>query len=181
MNSHMPDAGHPEGRRPQVQVFGTGNRRERGAGAVQRFVGKFVNKLDAKGRVSVPAQFRQVLSAQQNGGFYCIRSVGHPALNGFGEAVFGEADERLKSFSPIFSRDYAAQATALFAQARYLELDDDGRVRLPDELVAHAGIEDRILCAGLDRMFEIWNPATFEPVERARIAQMQRAYEAGTL
>jgi MraZ protein len=145
---------------------------------VQRFVGKFVNKLDAKGRVSVPAQFRQVLSAQQNTGFYCIRSIGHRALNGFGEALFAEADEQLKGLNPVFSRNYVAQATALFAQARYLDLDDDGRVRLPDELVAHAGIEDRVLFAGLDRMFEIWNPAAFEPVERARLEQMQRAYEA---
>jgi MraZ protein len=148
---------------------------------VQRFVSKIVNKLDAKGRVSVPALFRQVLAAQQTEGFYCVKAVGHPALNGFGDAFFAEADDKLKAFNPIFSKEYAAQATAIFGQARHLAFDDEGRVRLPDDLIAHAGIGERVLFVGLDRIFEIWNPEIFEPVEAARLERMQRAYEAGEL
>jgi MraZ protein len=148
---------------------------------VQRFVSKAINKLDAKGRVSIPSLFRQVLAAQQSGGFFCIKALGHPALNGFGEPFFAEANEQLSGYNPIFSKDYAARATAIFAQACYLEIDGDGRVRLPDELVEYAGISDRVLFVGLDRIFEIWKPETFEPVERARIEQMQRAYESGSI
>lgn len=150
-------------------------------GAVQRFVSKAVNKLDAKGRVSVPALFRQVLAAQQSSGFFCIRALGHPALNGFGEPFFTEASEKLSQLSPIFSKDYAPQATAIFAQAAYLEIDSDGRIRLPEDLIQYAEIKDRVLFVGLDRIFEIWNPDTFEPVERARIERMQRAFESGEL
>ena len=148
---------------------------------MQRFVSKVANKLDAKGRVSVPAPFRQVLAGQGSSGFYCIRAVGHPALNGFGETFFADAGEKLNKFNPVFSRDYAAQATAIFAQANYLEIDNDGRARLPDDLIAFAGIRERVLFVGLDRIFEIWNPETFEPVERARLEEMQRAYEAGAV
>lgn len=146
---------------------------------MQRFVSKTVNKLDTKGRVSVPAQFRQVLAAQQTIGFYCIKAVGHPALNGFGEAMFAEADERLRQFDPLLNKNYAAQATAVFAQARQLSFDEEGRVRLPDDLIAHAGISDRVLFVGLDRIFEIWKPETYEPVEAARLEEMRRLYEAG--
>jgi MraZ protein len=120
-----------------------------------------------------------VLAAQQSNGFYCIRALGHPALNGFGEEFFAEADEKLRGFNPVFSRAFAAQATAIFAQAHHLDFDGDGRVRLPDELIQYAGIKDRVLFVGLSRIFEMWNPETFEPVERARIEQMQRAYESG--
>ena len=146
---------------------------------MQRFVAKTVNKLDAKGRVSVPATFRHVLAAQQTNGFYCIKAVGHPALNGFGDAMFAEADERLRQFNPLLSKNYAAQATAIFAQARLLAFDEEGRVRLPDEMIAHAGISERVLFVGLDRIFEIWNPDTFEPVEAARLEEMRRLYETG--
>jgi MraZ protein len=137
---------------------------------VQRFVSKTVNKLDTKGRVSVPAQFRQVLAAQQTDGFYCEKAIGHPALNGFGEAGFTDADERLRQYNPLLSKKYKAQATAIFAQARVLSFDDEGRVRLPDDLIAHAGVSDRVLFVGLDRIFEIWNPETYEPVEAARLS-----------
>jgi MraZ protein len=146
---------------------------------VQRFVSKVANKLDAKGRVSVPALFRQVLAAQNTDGFYCIRSVAHPALNGFGEDLFTQADAQLNNLNPIFSQDFAAQATAIFGQARLLAFDDEGRVRLPDELIAHAGIQDRVLFVGLNRIFEIWNPDSFEPVERERLERMQQVYRTG--
>src|SRR5947208_8927759 len=97
-------------------------------GAVQqRFVSAVVNKLDAKGRVSVPAPFRQVLAGQSTDGFYCIRSVAHAALNGFGDALLDQADAQLNSLNPIFSQDFATQATAIFGQARLLGFDDEGR------------------------------------------------------
>ena len=146
---------------------------------MQRFVSRVVNKLDAKGRVSVPALFRQVLAAQNTDGFYCIRSVAHPALNGFGEDLFTQADAQLNNLSPIFSQDFAAQATAVFGQARLLSFDDEGRVRLPDELIAFAGIQERVLFVGLNRIFEIWNPDSFEPVERERLELMQQVYRTG--
>jgi MraZ protein len=146
---------------------------------VQRFVSKVVNKLDAKGRVSVPAQFRQVLASQNTDGFYCIRSVAHPALNGFGDTLFDQADVQLNNLNPIFSQDFAAQATAIFGQAKLLGFDDEGRVRLPDDLIAYAGIQDRVLFVGLNRIFEIWNPDTFEPIERERLERMQQVYRTG--
>ena len=84
------------------------------AHTVQPFVSTVVNKLDAKGRVSVPAPFRQILSAQATQGIYCIRALVHPALDGFGEALNGEFQERLRSLDPILDEDYDAQAQLIF-------------------------------------------------------------------
>ncbi len=146
---------------------------------MHRFVSQTVNKLDTKGRVSVPAQFRQVLAAQQTDGFYCEKAVGDPALNGFGEAGFADADERLRQFNPLLSKKYKTQATAIFARARLLSFDDEGRVRLPDDLIAYADISDRVLFVGLDRIFEIWNPDAYPAAEAARLEEALRLYEAG--
>ena len=59
--------------------------RGRKAPIVQPFVSTTVNKLDAKGRVSVPAPFRQILAQQNLHGLYCIPSFVSPALEAFGE------------------------------------------------------------------------------------------------
>ena len=135
---------------------------------VQPFVSTVVNKLDAKGRVSVPAAFRQILTAQGTQGIYCIRTLVHPALDAFGDGLNAEFQERLKSLDPVLDEDYDAQAQLLFGASNFLPFDDEGRVRIPDALIAFTGISDRVSFVGLGRKFQIWDPARFEPVERAR-------------
>ncbi len=73
---------------------------------VQPFVSTIINKLDAKGRVSVPAPFRQILAQQNLRGVYCIPSFVSPALEAFGETLLAQVQERLKNFDPLFSEDY---------------------------------------------------------------------------
>jgi len=140
---------------------------------VQPFTSKFSNKLDAKGRVSVPAPYRQALAAQAIEGFYCARSVGHRALTGFGRDMLERVAERLKGLMPG-SRDYLVFAT-FAGQATLLSFDDEGRVRLPDELIEHAGLKDRVLFNGVMDIFEIWETEAFKPVEALRLEAMTRA------
>jgi MraZ protein len=146
--------------------------------AVQRFISQVVNKLDAKGRVSAPAPFRQALAQQRMGGFYCAKSATYPTLNGYGEDLLVDLDQTLKHLNPL-SADYAAQATNVYGDAHLLEFDGEGRVRLPDELIAHAGIQDRVLFLGLNRIFEIWNPDTFPSVHAERMAKLRSTLNPG--
>ena len=146
--------------------------------AVQRFISQVVNRLDAKGRVSVPAPFRQVLAQQRMEGFYCSKSATYPTLNGYGEDLLADLDQTLKHLNPL-SADYAAQATNVYGDAHLLEFDGEGRVRLPDELIAHAGIQERVLFLGLNRIFEIWNPDTFPSVHAERMAKLRSTLNPG--
>src|SRR5580704_200225 len=114
------------------------------ASIVQPFLSTIVNKLDAKGRVSVPAPFRQILAQQNLRGVYCIPSFVSPALEAFGETLLAQFQERLRSYDPLFSEDHDAQAQAVLGQTQFLNFDDEGRVRLPDEFIAHAGITERV-------------------------------------
>ena len=138
---------------------------------VQPFVSTTINKLDAKGRVSVPAPFRQILALQNLRGFYCFPSFVGPSLEGFGETLMAEFQTRMGSVDPFFSEDYDAQAQAVVGDSQFLNFDDEGRVRLPDEFIAHAGIKDRVSFVGMIQKFQIWEPERFEPVRLARIAR----------
>jgi MraZ protein len=146
---------------------------------VQPFVSTTVNKLDAKGRVSVPAPFRQILAQQSLRGFYCLPSFVSPALEGFGEELLAEFQRRLGGVDPFFSEDYDAQAQVIVGESQFLNFDDEGRVRLPDDLLAHAQIKDRVLFVGMNQKFQIWEPERFEPIRLQRIARA-RATRLGT-
>jgi MraZ protein len=146
---------------------------------VQPFVSTVVNKLDAKGRVSVPAPFRQILAQQNLRGLYCIPSFVSPALEGFGETLLAQFQERLRRYDPLFSEDHDAEAQAVLGQTQFLNFDDEGRVRLPDEFIAHAGITERVSFVGLDTKFQLWDPVKFEPVQRERLARALAVRKGG--
>jgi MraZ protein len=146
---------------------------------VQPFVSTVVNKLDAKGRVSIPAPFRQILAQQSLRGFYCFPSFVSPALEAFGEDLLADVQRRLSAVDPLFSEDYDAQAQAVVGETQLLSFDDEGRVRLPDDFLAHAQIKDRVLFVGMIQKFQIWDPERFEPIRRERIARA-RATRLGT-
>jgi MraZ protein len=146
---------------------------------VQPFVSTVVNKLDAKGRVSIPAPFRQILAQQNLRGFYCLPSFVAPALEGFGEDLLAEFQKRLGAVDPFFSEDYDAQAQVIVGESQFLNFDDEGRVRLPDEFLAHAQIAERVCFVGMNQKFQIWDPERFAPIRLERIARA-RATRTGS-
>lgn len=143
------------------------------------FLSTILNKLDAKGRVSVPAEFRKVLAGQGTEGLYCIKSISREkSLTGFGNTLLTDLSQQMKPANPLLDRNYAAQAHGMFGQIRHLAIDDEGRVRLPDDLIAHCGITERVAFVGLNAIFEIWNPETLEATTAARVAVVENIYNA---
>ena len=141
---------------------------------MQRFVGNFTNKLDAKGRVSVPSEFRDVLAERKGGGFRCTISPVEAALNGYGQDLLEHYEERLKPYDP-FSPEYATLASAVYSNCRYLEFDPEGRARLPEDFIAYAGLKDRVQFCGMGAFFEIWNPDAYQAVQARRLAEAKAA------
>lgn len=145
---------------------------------VQPFVSTVINKLDAKGRVSIPAPFRQILAQQNLRGFYCFPSFVYPALDAYGEELLAEFQKRLSAVDPLFSKDYDAQAQAVVGETQFLNFDDEGRVRLPDAFIAHAEIGERVLFVGMIQKFQLWDPERFEPIRQERIARARATHNA---
>lgn len=140
------------------------------------FVSTFTNKLDAKGRVSIPAPYRQILAQQE---LYCIPSFNGPYLEAFGNTLLSQFMQRLEGQDPLFSENHDDQAQAVLAAAQLLNFDDEGRVRLPEDLIKHAGIEERVVFVGLGQKFQMWDPVRLEPVQRERIARARALRSSG--
>jgi MraZ protein len=133
---------------------------ERWGKQVELFLSTYVNKVDRKGRVSVPATFRSTLSAHRQPNLViAFPSVRLPALECTGSDRMAEMQERIESLEQ-FSEEYE-NLSLLFADAHPLTMDGEGRVILPETLKEHARIGDEVAFVGLGAMFQLWDPAGF--------------------
>jgi transcriptional regulator MraZ len=129
---------------------------------MDRFVSTFTNKIDAKGRVSVPAPFRAVLERDgYAGGIYCYPSLDAPALDGGGERLAQKIDGLLSGL-PDYSDERDELSVALYGDVQVLSIDGDGRIVVPEGLRRHAGLQDQVTFVGLGDKFQMWSPDGFE-------------------
>ena len=124
------------------------------------FVSHFTNRLDAKGRVSIPAPFRAVLACDGFEGLYCIASPHAPAVDAGGNELVNEIEGRLAAFAKL-SPDHDALAIALFGASETPKIDSDGRIVLSDMIREQTGVTDQITFAGLGYKFQLWEPERF--------------------
>lgn len=125
------------------------------------FLSTFLNKLDKKARISVPAGFRAALASQSFQGVVLFRSSTHPCIEGFGMSRMEEMSARLDAFD-MFSTEQDDLATAIFGDAVQVPFDGDGRIVLPPALIEFAQLDEQAAFVGLGAKFQIWNPALFE-------------------
>ncbi len=124
------------------------------------FVSNCTLKLDAKGRVSIPATYRAVLERDHFKGLYCYPALDRPAIEAGGGALLKEIAQLIDGFAP-FSEEREQFSTALYGTSETLKIDSEGRVVLSDMLKAHAGITDQVAFVGLGHKFQIWEPTRF--------------------
>jgi MraZ protein len=128
-----------------------------------QFFGTYQNKLDAKGRVSIPAQFRTLLKAQSTGGsgstipFILRPSHLYSCIEAWPQKAFETLAESLNDLED-FSEDQIDLATAICADAFPAETDREGRIVLPADLAAHAGVTDAVAFVGVGKVFQLWEP-----------------------
>lgn len=143
----------------------------------QPFMSTVMGTLDSKGRVCIPAPFRQILAAQNTNGILVCPSFFETALEGFGQAVLDSVHQRLSTLDPFFSPSHDDEAFAVIARTQLLPADEQGRVRLPDAMIAHARLKDRVTFVGMSQKFQIWDTETFAPIEAERIARVKAKRE----
>lgn len=127
---------------------------------MDEFVSTFTNKLDQKGRVSIPAPFRAVLAVDGFDGLYCCPTLDRKAVDAGGNKLRATIGDSLKNFEP-FSEDHEYLSTTLIGESEILKIDQDGRVVLTDSIKDHAGIADRVTFVGQGYKFQIWEPDRF--------------------
>jgi MraZ protein len=142
---------------------------------VALFLSTYVNKVDKKGRVSVPAQFRASLTGQNFNGIVIYPSFVNNCIESSGMDRIEKLSESIDNLDP-FSEERDAFATSILANCIQLSFDSEGRVTLPEGLTKDAGIKDKVVFVGKGVTFEIWNPADFEKyaIKAKEVARSQR-------
>lgn len=126
------------------------------------FISSTTNKVDRKGRVSIPATFRRVLEREETPGVVLAPSVEKlPVLDGFG---YGRLETLARQIGSLNQLDpvFKAMSNSVLARSQHLPIDSDGRIVLPPTMLEYARIEGEALFAGLGKQFQIWNPAVYE-------------------
>ena len=149
---------------------------------MSQFLGTHQNRLDAKGRVSVPAPFRAALRGAGDGeaaGLVLRPSHQHACIEAWPAAAFQALATPLDQLD-VFSQAHDDLAAALYADAYPMEPDKEGRIVLPEFLVEHAGLAEAVAFVGMGRTFQIWEPAAAarrrgQARERARMRDPTKA------
>jgi len=142
---------------------------------MDRFVSNTTLRLDAKGRVSIPAPFRSVLARDGFAGVYCHPALDQPAIDAGGQALLAEIEALVNRFPP-YSAEREELLVALYGRSETVTLDTEGRVVLPEELKQQAGITDAVAFVGLGHKFQLWEPQRF----RAHLAKATATVRALT-
>ena len=137
------------------------------------FLSSFENKLDKKGRVSVPASFRSHLSSLGYSSFISYPSFNHSSLEACSQNRIEKLSNTIDSLNPFEEkRDYFA--TSILSESVNLQFDTEGRVSFTEKLLNHAKIKNNILFVGLGKTFQIWEPKNFE---KFKIVARKKAYQ----
>jgi MraZ protein len=127
---------------------------------MDEFVSTFTNRIDAKGRVSIPAGFRSVLAVDGFDGLYCCPTLDRNAIDAGGNRFRQMIRSLLSGFEP-FSEDHDLLSTTFIGESEILKIDQDGRVILTETIKGHTGIEDQVTFVGHSFKFQMWEPQRF--------------------
>ncbi len=125
------------------------------------FLSTYENKLDKKGRVSVPASFRSYLSNLGYNGIICYPSFNHSCLEAWSQDRIEKITNAIDSLNPFDEKkDYFS--TSILAESINLQFDSEGRISITPKLLRHAKIKNNMLFVGQGKTFQIWDPTIFE-------------------
>ena len=125
------------------------------------FLSSYENKIDKKGRVSVPASYRSHLSNLGYNGIICYPSFNNQSIEAWPQDRIEKISNAIDSLNPFEEKkDYFS--TSILSESLNLQFDSEGRILLSSKLLNHAKIKNSILFVGQGKTFQIWEPASFE-------------------
>ncbi len=124
---------------------------------MDRFLSSAVNRIDAKGRVSVPGAFRALAAKRGYHELYALRALEEPALDVGGMDLLERYERQLDQTNP-FLRTADDMSAYVHGEGTFLKLDADGRITMSDFIREHTGITSEVGFLGRGQFFQIWEP-----------------------
>ena len=125
------------------------------------FLSTYENRLDKKGRVSVPASFRSYLSNLGYNGVVCYPSFNNQSIEAWPQDRIEKISNTIDALNP-FEEKKDFFATSILSESINLQFDSEGRISLTSKLLKHAKIKNSMLFVGQGKTFQIWEPTIFE-------------------
>ncbi len=137
-----------------------------------RFTSRYRNKVDRKGRVSVPSAYREIVRNHDANHIYLKPNRRDGAIDAYTEVFMREIDARIDALD-IGSVERNALEDEYFADCEEAKFDPEGRIILPRGLAEFARITEEALFVGLGSRFQIWNPEAYDEArpQRSQLAQ----------
>ena len=136
------------------------------------FLSTCVNRIDKKGRISVPASFRSVLEHNGLKGMVCYPSPTLSSIEGCTFNRIKKLSDAIDSLGP-FSSERSIFSSSILADSHQVGFDNEGRVILPTELLQSVGILDEIAFVGMGETFQMWNPEQYSAFKKETQKQAQ--------
>ena len=139
------------------------------------FIGEYAYSLDSKGRVNIPAKFRQSLSADSQNTFVISRGL-DPCVWVYPLEQWKEIENNLRNLSSVknIHRTFVRDTARYASPSTY---DKQGRITLTPSLTEYAGLEKDVLIIGMINKIEIWNPNTLKMVDQQNLEIEPDAYD----
>lgn len=131
---------------------------------MNRFLSNATNKIDAKGRVSVPSVFRTVLSALDIKDLYCFQDFVFPAISIGGPELLDRFERQIASEDP-FSPQANEMSLLIHGGGVFTKLDQEGRLMVTDFIRDFTGITKEVTFVGRSDHFQLWEPQAFEGMQ----------------
>ena len=138
------------------------------------FLSSYENRLDTKGRISVPASFRAAVANEEFAGVVLYRSFTNNCIEGLTMSRMEQMASATDKMG-VFDSELDDLSAMLFADARPLNFDVTGRIVIPADLLKHAGITDSAIFVGRGKSFQIWNPDAFRAAQEKSLNNLRKA------
>lgn len=148
---------------------------------MDRFLSSAVNRIDAKGRVSVPAHFRSVVQKRGYQELYALKALDRPALDVGGLDLLDRYEQRIAMEDP-FLQTADDMSFFVHGDSDFLKLDQDGRITVTDFIRQHTGIETEVAFVGRGTFFQMWEPSrlsTYATEVRERLLALRQQGSRG--
>jgi MraZ protein len=125
------------------------------------FSGKYYYTIDPKGRIIIPAPFREIITSNYNPKLYVVNAAFDKCLHIYPQEEWNRHEEKVRQL-PGMLEEVRFYKRRVIASAQEVEMDKQGRILIPVAHRADAGLDSDIVMVGLIEKIELWDKTEWE-------------------